>query len=101
MARISSFEENDFVGEFLGSLSTSRINRFWIGTTCSSISWQSVLYKIDLGLRDVLGDGSLNTSRFTYVDGTEKGREFFQAARQPPWNRHQPNNRQGFENCVT
>ena len=83
LARISNSQEHFFVQEFLDSIDSIADNeQFWIG------------------VEDVQKSGANVPQRFSFVDGSEDGLEFFEIPSAFPWQSGQPNNVDEIEDCV-
>lgn len=53
-----------------------------------------------LGLESPVTASGPNTERFSFVDGNETERDFFAERGVFPWATEQPDDAEGFENCV-
>ena len=83
LARISNNEEHFFVQQFLDSIVTIPDSaQFWIG------------------VEDVQKVGGRNPERFSFVDGSQDGLDFFEIGFEFPWQSGQPNDVDGNEDCV-
>ena len=83
LARISNDEEHFFVEQFLNSiLIIPDSAQFWIG------------------VEDVQRVGGRNPARFSFVDGSQDGLDFFEVGFEFPWQSGQPNDVDGNEDCV-
>ena len=83
LARISNDEEHLFVEQFLNSILTIPDSaQFWIG------------------VEDVEKVGGCNPARFSFVDGSKDGLDFFEIGCEFPWQSGQPNDVDENEDCV-
>ena len=83
LARISNEAEHNFVGEFLANITEIDSDAsFWIGVE---------------DVNDVGGD---NPIRFTFVDLSQEGLDFFDEFGEFPWRVDQPNDLGDDQNCV-
>ena len=83
LARISNEEEHNFVGDFLNSVEEIGSNdNFWIG------------------LEDVDSVGGTDPTRFTFVDLSQEGLDFFDQGGVFPWLGSQPNDLRGDQDCL-
>ena len=98
IARISNRAEFDFAREYMDESLFTWIN-VWIG----SLSWnQLVIINLFLGHiseENEIPDGN-DTTRFAFVDGASKEREFFEVPSVLPWESAQPNDLNEKDNCV-
>lgn len=100
LARISNLVEFE---EVEGLVNKTGLESFWIGEVCILLL-SLIAHMIIPGLNDKVstpGDiEALDTSRFSFVDGSTEGLEFFEKPGELPWRVDQPNNDPNDQLCV-
>lgn len=96
LARVSSAEEQNFIASLLRTNEVQ--GEIWIGI-CAMLFCTETHFSL-LGLEDLNQTGGRDPTRFTFVDGSSEGLDFFAQNGIFPWDSSNPDDRSGNQFCV-